>query len=201
LPEQDRSYKMKTMTEDEKLDPGRWVDEHGDYLYQFAFSRLRDRSAAEDAVQETMISALKAAGSYAGRSSERNWLMGILKHKIYDYFRDRKKGAISESELPNDSTGALFNRIGHWKNPPEKWDLNPEAVVENREFWKVLSDCLHDVPEQLRLPFVMRQFDDKKTDQICNILGISATNLRVRLYRARTMLRECLETNWFGEKQ
>src|SRR5579863_6750809 len=68
-------------------DPERWVDEHGDYLFRFAFARLRDQTRAEDAVQETFLAALKGGKNFAGRSAEKSWLVGILKNKIYDYFR------------------------------------------------------------------------------------------------------------------
>src|SRR5580698_885671 len=68
-------------------DAERWVDEHGDYLFNFAFMRLRDPARAEDAVQETFLAALKGGSSFAGRSAERGWLVGILKNKICDHFR------------------------------------------------------------------------------------------------------------------
>src|SRR5580698_2342527 len=68
-------------------DPERWVDEHGDYLFKFALSRLRDVTRAEDAVQETFLAALKGGKNFAGRSAEKSWLTGILKNKIYDHFR------------------------------------------------------------------------------------------------------------------
>src|SRR6201999_4660811 len=66
--------------------PERWVEEHGDYLFRYALSRLRDPVRAEDAVQETFLAALKA-GNFAGRSAEKSWLTGILKNKIFDHFR------------------------------------------------------------------------------------------------------------------
>src|SRR6266487_4458723 len=68
-------------------DPGRWLDDHGDYLFKYAVFRLRDSTAAEDAVQETFLAALKAYTKFEGRGSERTWLVGILKHKITDHFR------------------------------------------------------------------------------------------------------------------
>ncbi|MDZ4213068.1 MAG: sigma-70 family RNA polymerase sigma factor, partial [Methylotenera sp.] len=60
-----------------------WLNEHGDYLYRFALARLRDPHQAEDAVQETMLAAIKS-NSFDGASSARTWLTGILKHKIID---------------------------------------------------------------------------------------------------------------------
>ncbi len=68
-------------------DPETWVDRYGDYLFKLALFRLRDATKAEDAVQETFLAALKGGKGFCGESSEKAWLAGILKHKIYDYFR------------------------------------------------------------------------------------------------------------------
>ena len=67
--------------------PERWMEEYGDYLFKFALIRLRDETKAEDAVQETFLAALKGGTSFAGKSAEKSWLVGILKNKIYDYYR------------------------------------------------------------------------------------------------------------------
>lgn len=63
-----------------------WLNEHGDYLYRFTLARLRDQHQAEDAVQETMLAAIKS-NSFEGESSARTWPTGILKHKIIDLQR------------------------------------------------------------------------------------------------------------------
>src|SRR5580658_8214248 len=68
-------------------DPERWLELHGDYLFRYAIMRLRDATKAEDAVQETFLAALKGGKSFAGRSAEKSWLVGILKNKISDYYR------------------------------------------------------------------------------------------------------------------
>src|SRR5882672_3378347 len=71
-------------------DPGRWLDDHGDYLFKYAVFRLRDDTAAEDVLQETFVAALKSYDKFEGRGSERSWLVGILKHKIIDHFRQTR---------------------------------------------------------------------------------------------------------------
>ena len=70
----------------------RWVDEHGDYLYRFALGRVDGPEAAEDLVQDTLLAALKASASFAGRSSERTWLTGILKNKLVDRLPPEQTG-------------------------------------------------------------------------------------------------------------
>ena len=66
--------------------PERWVDEHGD-LYRYALVRVRRTEVAEDLVQETLLAAVRSREKFGGRSSERSWLVGILKNKIVDYYR------------------------------------------------------------------------------------------------------------------
>ena len=67
--------------------PDRWVDEHGDCLYRYALLRVRRAEVAEDLVQETLLAAVRTVADFAGRSSERSWLVGILKNKVCDHFR------------------------------------------------------------------------------------------------------------------
>src|SRR5215470_17163737 len=64
-----------------------WVDQHGDYLYNYALGQTRDRVGAEDLVQETFLAAFKSRDRFQGYSSERTWLVSILRHKICDHFR------------------------------------------------------------------------------------------------------------------
>jgi RNA polymerase sigma-70 factor (ECF subfamily) len=64
-----------------------WVQTHGDYLFNFAIGQVRDTNIAEDLLQETFLAALKSQDNFSGRSSERTWLVGILRHKIFDHLR------------------------------------------------------------------------------------------------------------------
>src|SRR5215831_4749526 len=65
----------------------RWVDDHGECLYRYALVRVRKPEVAEDLVQETLLAAVRGYEKFGGRSSERSWLVGILKNKVVDHFR------------------------------------------------------------------------------------------------------------------
>ncbi len=84
---------------EESPDPGRWLDDHGDYLFKYAVFRLRDNTAAEDAVQETFLAALKAYKEFQGRASERTWLVGILKHKIINLRHGMSEYYVDDAEF------------------------------------------------------------------------------------------------------
>src|SRR5688500_8691954 len=71
----------------ERTAPDDWVEAYGDYLFHFAIGQLRDASAAEDLVQDPFLAAFKARDRFGGQSSERTWLVGILRHKICDHLR------------------------------------------------------------------------------------------------------------------
>lgn len=185
-------------------DPGRWLDDHGDYLFKYAVFRLRDDTAAEDAVQETFLAGLKAYEKFEGRGSERTWLVGILKHKIIDHFRKAEREApIGEGGDEGPEHADFFERadewVGHWNadHAPSEWHATPAELIERSDFWRVFSDCLSPLPQRTASAFTMREVDGLKSEEICEILSISVNNLWVMLHRARLHLRNCLEINWF----
>jgi RNA polymerase sigma-70 factor (ECF subfamily) len=82
------------------LNPARWLDEYGNYLFRYALMRVRDSAIAEDILQETLLAAFSSSQSHAGLSSERSWLVGIMKHKVVDYFR--QVGRMTQFQLITD---------------------------------------------------------------------------------------------------
>lgn len=181
-----------------------WLEEHGDYLYKFAIFRLRDESAAEDVVQETFLAALKAYEKFEGRGSERTWLTGIMKHKITDHFRRAVREApIGEDDEEGPEHKELFRESGQWSGhwdadrAPTEWHATPAELIERTDFWRTFNDCLSPLPQRTASAFTLREVDDLKSEEICEILNISASNLWVMLHRARLHLRNCLELNWF----
>lgn len=187
--------------EKKKMDPTRWVDAYGDMLFRYALVRLRDRELAEDVVQETFLSALKSRHSFAGRSSERTWLVGILKHKIIDTLRKRsRERPVEKSTTLDILIDEDFNHQGRWKSGPAPWTTDSAILYEQKAFWKVLEACLSDLPERLAEAFSLKELQEMESEELCKVLGITPTNLWVMLHRARHRLRGCLETNWFDRK-
>ncbi len=176
-----------------------WVDEHGDALFSYALSRLKNRSSAEDVVQEAFLAAFRARDKFSGTSSVRTWLIGILKHKIVDLIRkEGREQPLDEIEEIDATEELFFDRKGHWRIKPVEWQVNPGKVLEQKEFMAVLFQCLEHLPDRLHRLFVLRELEDCDTDFICKELQITPTNLWVMLHRARVRLRGCLTENWFG---
>lgn len=180
------------------LDPTRWLEEHGDILYRFALGRVRDPQVAEDLMQDTFLAAIRGADSFSGRSAERTWLVGILKHKIIDYFRTQHRETPTEDvgERMLEDPGAYLDRKGHWKVGQSEWITNPEKAYEREEFWKILNQCVSKLNDNQRRVFEMRELEHLNAEEICEALDISSSNLWVLLHRARLQLKGCLESNW-----
>jgi RNA polymerase sigma-70 factor (ECF subfamily) len=186
------------------VDPAVWVDEHGDYLFRYALIRLRDEIRAEDAVQEALLAALQHLDSYSGRSTERTWLTGILKHKIIDQIRKAcKEVQFDASDTDLSEFDPLFERddewTGHWSDTlsPRIWQRSPEEAVQQTEFFGVLQACIAKLPERVACVFTLREMDELETEEICRMLDLSTSNFWVMMHRARMSLRRCIEINWF----
>jgi RNA polymerase sigma-70 factor (ECF subfamily) len=170
------------------------------YLLRYASLQLRDRDAAEDAVQEALAAALAGERGFAGRSNLRTWLTGILKHKIVDHIRrssrERPGGESVSDAGYEDDFNALFDERGHWRDPPQEWK-DPEGALEDAQFRAVLEECLKALPERTAQAFLLREHMGLETTELCKELGVTPTHSWVLLYRARMALRLCLEKNWF----
>jgi RNA polymerase sigma-70 factor (TIGR02943 family) len=197
---------VQTAENVKEFDPTVWVDLHGDYLFAFAFSRLRDESAAESAVRETLlaaIAAIESRDSCAEKSSEKTWLCDILKHKIIDLFRRNPGEAdLTGEEADMSSYQYLFaDEIwkDHWTEStmPVEWQTTPAQALEKGEFCAVLENCLGELPARVANAFTLHEMDGFDGAQVCEILQVSKDNYRVMLHRARTHLRRCLEYDWF----
>jgi RNA polymerase sigma-70 factor, ECF subfamily len=188
-------------------DPERWVEEHGDYLFKFALVRLRNATKAEDLVQETFLAALKGGDKFAGRSAEKSWLVGILKHKILDHYRKASRETLFtdlEFYADEESNGFIPHGLfkGGWINElgPMEWPADPAVSLDREAFWQTFRDCSKKLPQNISAVFTMREVDGVASKEICRLLNISENNLWVMLHRARMALRRCLEANWFGKQ-
>ena len=175
----------------------RELQEHRPHLLRFALLQLRDTSAAEDAVQETLLAALQAP--FDGRSSVRTWLIGILKHKIVDHLRRQVREApfADPAELSTADLEALFAEDGHYATQPGDWH-DPDQALQQQRFFEALERCLQALPRTTSRAFMMREILGMDTAEICKELDVSATNCGVLLYRARMALRACIEKTWFS---
>lgn len=179
------------------------VDCH-DYLLRFARLQLRNDAWAEDAVSETVLAALSKPLSFAKRSQLKTWLVGILKHKVIDALRHHRREVTGLSTSEDDDADPLeylgFKADGHFMQAPAEWG-NPEQQFSSRQFFEILDACTDKLPATQGRLFLMREWLELSSEEICKELNLTPTNLYVQLHRARLRLRACLELNWFAKPQ
>lgn len=183
--------------------PESWVDEHGDCLYRYALLRVRKAEVAEDLVQETLLVAVRTHDKFRGRSTERSWLVGILKNKVCDHFRKlSRETTFTDLEFFSDEHSEKFDAASYWihERGPSEWQPEGEEAMKRAEFWEALQGCLSRLPERVAQVFMLREMDGVPSKVICATLQISEANLWVMLHRARMALRLDLETTYFEGK-
>jgi len=171
-----------------------------DYLLKFARLQLRNDAWAEDAVSETVLAALAKPQSFGNRSQLKTWLIGILKHKVVDALRHHHRevcvGADSDDAQADPLESIAFQADGHFTEQPADWG-DPEQQTSSRQFFEILEACASKLPAAQGRLFLMREWLELSSEEICKELQLTPTNLYVQLHRARLRLRECLELNWF----
>ncbi len=188
---------------DEPGSPEESLLAHADYLFKYAVVRVRDEPAAEDVVQETLLAALEKPKIHPHASSERAWLTGILRNKIYDHFRrvSRERTVFEEEPLPEELSTRYDDR-GLWKMEPAlgpaEWGPDAAEQMQRGEFMLAFKATLGKLPVRYADAFVLREMEGVESSRIQEILGITASNFWVLMHRARAQLRLCLETNWLN---
>ena len=173
-------------------------------LLRYAKLQLRNDAWAQDVVSEVMLVALERPESFDNRSQLKTWLIGILKFKILDKFRNNAKEiALPTGDDDTSDSDALddlmFKADGHFATTPNDWG-DPAAQLNRQEFFAVLEACMEKLPPKLGRLFLMREWLELSSEEICKELALTSTNFYVQLHRAKLRLRECLDLNWYQNK-
>ena len=193
---------MKTAEPPQReLNPEFWTESYGDSLFRYVVSRLRDAELAEELVQQTFLAALANRKQFTGAGSEKGWLMSILKRKMIDHLRTRTKTqTLNHNDDSAESLDEFFDRRGRWRQSVRATLLQPLDSIDREEFWPVFEQCMAGLPEKQAGAFLLREVDDRSTDEICKDLDVSTSNLWVLLHRARLRLANCMKKRWLHEK-
>lgn len=179
------------------------VRQYHNSLVRLAQLFVRDLSIAEELAQETWLAVLQGLDRFEGRSSFKTWLFTILTNKAKT--RGQRDGRIivfsdldAPSRLPTvDSArflpGSAGVSAGHWEEDPASWEDRPEEKLLSEETLHILRIAIENLPESQRVVITLRDVHEISSDEACNILGISETNQRVLLHRARAKVRQALE--------
>lgn len=148
-------------------------------LLRFAIRAVGNRDVARDLVQETMMEALASRSPFDGRSTLRTWLIGILAHKVNDYFRKARR---------YPSVDASDDELLATPSPH-----NVERVVAARQDLRAVERALALLTEHERLAVLLTDVEGIEREAVCRALGVPSTHLRVLLHRGRNRLRRELE--------
>lgn len=158
-------------------------------VYQLALKLLGDEAEAEDVAQETFLNAFRAIDSFEWRSELSTWLYRIAYNAAMGRLRKREAQHVSVEELALRTDGQAVPR------QLLDWCCLPERDFETAEARRKLEAAIAALPETLKPVFVLRVLEDLSTREVAETLGISESNVKVRLRRARLFLQERLLTN------
>jgi RNA polymerase sigma-70 factor (ECF subfamily) len=172
---------------------------------------LNDPAVAEEVVQDTWLDMIQGLNRFEGRSSLKTWLFTILTNKAKTRSK-RESRSIPLSELldlelgesgpsvdPERFLSAGQRWAGHWAVPPKPWERSTEDEILTEELLNTIKSAVRLLPEGQRTVFSMRDIEGWNSEEVCNVLGLSETNQRVLLHRARSKVRRALE-GYFDEK-
>lgn len=145
------------------------------------------REFADDVIHETWAVFFSNVAKFQGRSSIRTFVCGILFNKIKEHRRDQGKHVFPEDS--EQMFSHAFTHDGWWNQEPN----DPHKFAELKQASEFVNECLEGLTEQQKTAFIMREVDNENSDEICNILGVNVTHLRVLIFRAKDKLRRCLD--------
>jgi RNA polymerase sigma-70 factor (ECF subfamily) len=168
-------------------DPGcvsTFFDAWGDRIYGLALRLLGDPAAAEDVVQDTFVKLMAGARQIEGRARLTTWLYRVAYNAAMDRLRTQKR----EVQVPEE---------GDETAPPMPsllvdLRLSPEVMARDNELRKALEAAISSLPTPLRAVFLLRDVEGLSTAEAAEALDLTEVNLKVRLHRARLLLRERL---------
>lgn len=181
------------------------VQLHGPTMIRVASLYVRNRSVAEEVVQEAWLGVLKGIDRFEGRSSFKTWLFRILTNtattRAVREGRSVPFSALAGEELAEDETLVDADRFlpagdrwaNHWASSPVRFDAMPEGRLLASETVAVARAAIEELPDAQRAVITMRDVAGFSSEEVCGELGLTEGNQRVLLHRARTKVRAALE--------
>lgn len=207
---QEESQVISALREGDEAAFMRLVESYQGSLVRVATMIIGDAEVAREVVQETWIAVLKALPSFEARSSLKTWIFTILMNRARS--AARREGRYVGLALEADETGERQPAVtsdrfrpdqagveAHgWITPPRSWEEMPEEVFLGGEVRRLIHTTIDTLPQQQREVITLRDVEGVSAEEACNILGVSESNQRVLLHRARSKVRRALEA-YLGE--
>jgi RNA polymerase sigma-70 factor (ECF subfamily) len=179
------------------------VEAHQPSMVRIAMIYVGDRGTAEEVAQETWLAVLKGLDRFEGRSSLKTWIFSILKNRAitraqresryldFDLEESDDPAVPPERFHPADHQGP--GDAHHWAHDPSNWESVPEQHLLSQETLGVIRQAIDALPVRQREVITLRDIEGWNAEEVVMFLGISETNQRVLLHRARSKVRAALE--------
>jgi RNA polymerase sigma-70 factor, ECF subfamily len=184
---------------------GALVDRYHGAMIRFARGFVRDQAVAEEVAQDAWLGVLNGLADFAGRSSLKSWIFAIVANKAktragkearsipFSAMAAREVSGAESAVDPGRFLGPDAQWPGHWARPPQSWGDRPEERLLGQEMMQQLTRILEGLPPAQRMVITLRDVEGHDAKSVCNILGVTETNMRVLLHRARSRVRGQLE--------
>lgn len=156
-------------------------------VYSVAYRILGQQQDAEDVVQQTFLSLIEHIDTFRGESAVATWVFRIATNFALKVLRKKRGLPTVAYEDETDS----YAQVPH----PEyiaAWKETPESLAEQAEMRQLLDQAIAELDDKYRIVFVLRDIEGLSTEETSDILGLTVSNVKVRLLRARMQLRERL---------
>lgn len=153
---------------------------------------------ADDVVQEAWVSVYKNIATFEQRSSLKTWLLTIVSNQAKARLRKESR-QVSLDQLDGEIPGSYldgthFKSNGHWQQPVPRWNIeSPDALLEEQQLQHCITRALNLLPPAQKAAFILRDMEQQSFEDICNILAVSAANVRVLVHRARLTLMQVID--------
>lgn len=188
-----QDFSIEALRAGDRAEFARLVDTYSTLIYRLGLKMLGNPQDAEDVLQNTFLNALTHLANFEGRSSISTWLYRIAANEALMMIRRRKSNFNLEDMQPEDSDDIAL---------PETfvdWSLLPEKELISGEGKAVLDKAIKQLPENLRVVFILRDVEDLSIKETAEILNLTEVNVKARLLRARMALREQL-SSYYAER-
>ncbi len=187
----------------------RLVERYQGPLLRLALVYAGSRAVAEDVVQDTWLGVLQGIHKFESRSSFKTWLFRILVNRART--RAEREGrtlpfsALGDATIESGESAVPAHRFlgatdpqwpHHWASPPKAWGDSPEDQLLARETLDLIALEIARLPSAQREVITLRDVEGWSAEEACNVLGITETNQRVLLHRARSRVRRALESHF-----
>ncbi len=184
---------VKALQAGDRAEFARLVDAYSGPIYRLGLRMLGREQDAEDVLQNTFLQALTHIATFEGRSSLSTWLYRIAANEALMLLRrKRPEVSIDDNDSDDDKDDLSPSEFVDWGALPEEELLSSEGK-------KALDQAVRDLPETLRMVFILRDIQELSIKDTADALGLSETNVKTRLLRARLHLREQLSA-YYGER-